>query len=439
MLTRFKKFIRENNLIKGNQRVLLAVSGGIDSMVMTHLFLRTGYETGIAHCNFQLRGEESDKDEEMVRSFAVDNDIPFYYRRFNTKDYSESKKVSVQMAARDLRYDWFEEVRSKNNYDLIAVAHNLNDNIETLLINLTRGTGIAGLTGISVSHNNIIRPVLFATREEIVEYCGKHNIQYREDKSNAETKYIRNKIRHNVIPVLKKINPAIENTLTETAVRISEISEIVADHIKMISGNVSHVKGKNTIFDIGLLKGLKHNKTILYELFRPFSIPGVMIKDLLKIIDGRTGSQIFTPTHRIIKNRLELIVSPRQADEDFKYEIKALEEFRKVPEIKSASYFNISTGYTIPSDRRFACLDVEKLSFPLVVRKWKAGDYFYPFGMEKRKKLSDYFIDKKYSIDEKEKKMVLESAGEIAWVIGERIDNRFRITDNTTSVLVLEA
>jgi tRNA(Ile)-lysidine synthase len=419
--------------------VLLAVSGGIDSMVMTHLFIKADYNIGIAHCNFSLRGAESDKDEEMVRDFAAANNIPFYSKRFDTKAYSEIKRLSVQMAARELRYTWFEEVRMENNFDLIAVAHNVNDNIETLLINLTRGTGIAGLTGISISQNRIIRPLMFATRQEIVDYAGKNNVYYREDKSNSETKYVRNKIRHKIIPVLKEINPSIENTLIETAERISEVSELVSEYIKTLTDKVCIKKGKNIIFNINLLKKYKHNKTVIYELFRPYGISGVLVNDLLQIIDGRTGSQIFSPDYRIVKNRLELIITPRQEEEDEFYEIANLEEFRKVPRIKSASYFNITSGYTIPSSTRFACLDSENISFPLVVRRWKSGDFFYPLGMRKRKKLSDYFIDKKYSITEKEKTLVLESKGDIVWIIGERIDDRFRITENTRSVLVLEA
>ncbi len=439
MLKNFKKFIRDHNLIRSNQRVLLAVSGGIDSMVMSDLFIKSGYEAAIAHCNFSLRGSESDKDQDLVSDYASKNNIHFYAKRFATKDYADANKLSVQMAARELRYAWFEEVRKASNFDLIAVAHNMNDNIETLLINLTRGTGIAGLTGISVSHNGIIRPLLFATRNDIVDYCEKNNISYREDSSNAETKYIRNKIRHKVIPVLKEINPSIENTLVETAGRISDINEIVNEYIKSIEERVVKKEGNNITFNVSLLKALKHNKTIIYELFRPYGVPGLLVNDLLKIIDGSTGSQIFSPSHRIIKNRLEIIVLPRITGEDVEYEISSLEEFRKVPVIKSASYFNISAGYTIPASSRFACLDMDKISFPLIVRKWRAGDFFHPLGLGKRKKLSDYFIDRKYSITDKEKKLVIESAGEIVWIIGERIDDRFRITDQTKSVLVLEA
>ena len=439
MLNDFIIYIKKNRLFSKENRVLLAVSGGIDSMIMTHLFIEAGFKIGIAHCNFCLRYEESDKDEKLVKDCAAENNIPFYSVKFDTKAFAKKNRLSVQMAARELRYNWFEEIRKEYKFDFIAVAHNLNDNIETLLINLTRGTGITGLTGIRPSHDRIIRPLLFATRQVIVEYSNKHNIIFREDKSNAETKYTRNKIRHLVIPVLKKINPSIETTLNETAERFSEIDEILAEHIREISDRVCEQKGQNIIFNISLLKADLQNNTILYELFRPYGISGLLLKDLLKIIDGRTGGQIFTGTHRIIKNRKELIVSPVKQDEEVYYEIRNITGFKKIPEIISAQNINININYAIPSDPSTACLDAQKIIFPLIIRKWRTGDYFYPLGMKKKKKLSDYFVDKKYSILQKEKALILESSGEIAWIVGGRIDDRFKITGTTKKVLILTA
>lgn len=438
MFNEFKKFISDNSLIKSGEKILLAVSGGIDSMVMTHLFLQLHNEIGIAHCNFQLRGQESDKDEEMVRKYTDDNNIPFYSIRFKTKAFAKKNGLSVQMAARELRYNWFEEISKENNFDLIAIAHTLNDNIETLLINLTRGTGITGLTGIKLSHKRIIRPMLFASRQTIVDYCKENNIIFREDKSNAETKYIRNKIRHLIIPVLKEINPSIETTLNETTERLSEINEIVTEYIKGAGKMVSNQKGDDIIFIISELGNFLHNKTIIYELFRPYGISGFQLKDLYNIIEGRTGGQIYTPTHRIIKNRKELIVSPVKTEKVVNYQVNDIAGFRKVPEIKNALIINISKKYVIPTESNIACLDAQKITFPLIIRNWREGDSFYPLGMKKRKKLSDFFVDKKYSITEKEKALVIESAGHIAWIIGERIDDRFGITENTKRILILE-
>lgn len=437
MLNEFKKFIAENDLIKPGDRILLAVSGGIDSMVMTHLFLRLGNETGIAHCNFSLRANESDKDEEMVRKYAAEHNIPFYSIRFETKAFAKKNGLSVQMAARELRYAWFEEIRKENGYDTIAVAHNLNDNIETLIINLTRGTGITGLTGMRPAINRIIRPLLFATRQDITDYCNQHRIIFREDKSNTDTKYTRNKIRHLVIPVLKEINPSIETTLNETAERFTGINEIVSEYISGLRERISEQKRELITFNISLLKAHLHNKAVLFELFKPYNINNVQLSDLIKVIDGKTGGQIFTDSHRIIKNRKEIIVSHEDTGNETFYCIKNIPGFRKVPGIDSAGYVNITDKFEIPSDPFIACIDSEKVSFPLIIRKWKAGDHFYPLGMKQKKKLSDYFIDNKYSRLDKENILILESEGKIVWIIGDRIDNRFRITRSTKKALQL--
>jgi tRNA(Ile)-lysidine synthase len=438
MINEFKKFVAENNIIKPTGRILLAVSGGIDSMVMADLFLRSGYETGIAHCNFSLRAKESDKDEELVRKYAMDNNIPFFSIRFATKLYAKRNRISVQMAARELRYAWFEEIRNENKYDLIAVAHNLNDNIETIIINLTRGTGLAGLSGMKIVSGKIIRPLLFATRENIISYCSENNIGFREDRSNADTKYTRNKIRHLVIPVLKEINPSIETTLNETAERFTGINEIVAGYIQNLRSRISEQSGKMITFNISLLKEYLHNKAILFELFKPFDISNVQLNDLLKVIDGKTGGQIFTATHRIIKNRKEIIVLHEETRDEVSFYIKAVSDLKEIPGIEYAEYSDVTDKFKILTDPSAACIDYDKLNFPVLIRKWKTGDYFYPIGMKQKKKLSDYFIDKKYSIPEKENKLILESDGKIVWIIGDRIDNRYKITRMTKKALIIK-
>ncbi|MCX6325220.1 MAG: tRNA lysidine(34) synthetase TilS [Bacteroidia bacterium] len=439
MLNEFKKFISENNLVKPGDKILLAVSGGIDSMAMTHLFHKSGNEIGIAHCNFTLRASESDKDEEMVRKYAAEHNIPFYSTRFETKAYAKKNGLSVQMAARELRYTWFEEIRKENSYDTIAVAHNLNDNIETLLINLTRGTGITGLTGMKLLSNNIIRPLLFATRNDITDYCNKHLIIFREDRSNADTKYTRNKIRHLVIPVLKQINPSIETTLNETTQRFTGINEIVSEYISGLRAGISTEKAGLITFNISLLKNYLQNLTVIFELFKPFGISNVQLYDLIKVIEGKTGGLIITHSHRIIKNRKEIIISHLENENAVCYSIKNIQGFLKVPGIVSAVYRNKTDEFKISSDSSIACIDSEKISFPLLIRKWKSGDHFYPLGMKRMKKLSDYFIDNKYSKFDKENIFILESNGEIVWIIGDRIDNRYKITASTKKVLVIKA
>jgi tRNA(Ile)-lysidine synthase len=438
MLDEFLKYIQENKIIKKNDRVLLAVSGGIDSMVMAHLFIKAGIGTGIAHCNFCLRGEESDLDEELVKELAGENRIQFYSKRFATKDYAREKGISIQMAARDLRYEWFETIRRENKFDSVAVAHNLNDNIETLLINLTRGTGITGLTGMKPVTNKVVRPLLFATREKITGYCIANRIAYREDKSNVETKYTRNKIRHLVIPVLKEINPSIEETLNETAERLSGIHELVSEYINGVRKQVSIKKKEAIIFDIDKLKNLHIGKAVVFELFRPFGITDATSGDLIRILAGRSGSQVFTRTHRIIKNRNEILVFPLETSGNQYFEINDIEELSNTPGISSAEIITNIVGYIIPEDQYVACIDYEKIKFPLIIRKWERGDYFYPLGMKQRKKLSDYFVDRKFSLVKKEQALILESEGKIVWILGERIDERFRVTTTTSKILRIE-
>jgi len=343
------------------------------------------------------------------------------------------------MAARELRYNWFEKIMDENNYDLLAVAHNLNDNIETFIINLVRGTGIAGLAGMKPLSNRIIRPLLFAPRREIANFCKENNISYREDLSNEDTKYTRNKIRHKIIPVLMEINPSIESTLNETAERFSGINEIVSNCILEIREKISEEKGELISFSLARLIPYIQNRTLLFELFKPYGITGVRLNDLVSIIEGNTGGQIFTNTHRIVKNRKEIIISHEETTGDIFFSIADISDFLTVPEIESAYYEDASGALEIPSDRFSACIDAGRLKFPMTIRKWKAGDRFCPFGMKQQKKLSDYFIDCKYSLLEKENKLILESAGRIVWIIGDRIDNRFRITVSTKKALILKA
>lgn len=437
MLGEFLKYIEDNRLAKKNDRILTAVSGGIDSMVMADLFIRSGYNIGIIHCNFTLRGHESDMDEELVRYLATENNLPFFARKFSTSAYAEKNGISIQMAARELRYDWFEEMRIKNGYDYVAIAHNLNDSAETLLINLTRGTGIAGLVGIKPSFKKIIRPLLFATRNSIEEYCSLNNITYREDRSNSETKYSRNKIRHLVLPVLREINPAAEFAINETAERLSFIYEAVNEYIDEIREKTASINGDKTFFYAGRLKQFIKNDGVLFELFRPYGINSSTLKSLKKIIAGETGKQVFTRTHRLVKDREKILVSEISNPENKFYEVNTLEELRTIPFIRSVVRKKYTSDYKIPADNLAACIDLDMISFPIVIRKWKSGDFFYPLGMSRKKKISDYLTDRKLSRLDKDSTMVLECDGKIVWIIGERIDNRYRITPETKQVLLI--
>jgi len=438
MFEEFTNYIRKNNLIKKQDRLLLAVSGGIDSMVLANLFLKLGSRIGIAHCNFCLRSKESDMDEDLVREFAAENKIPFYSIRFKTKEYARKRGISVQMAARELRFEWFEKIRTDNFYDFIVTAHNLDDKIETMFINLARGTGLTGLTGIKPLNNRIIRPLLFATRKKIEEYCIDNHIIFREDKSNAESRYTRNKIRHHVIPVLMEINPSVKDTLNETADRLSGIDDFITGYIDDIRSQISIVKGSEIVFDVDKLKLHLKTRALIFELFSRYGVTGSLTDELLRLISGSTGKKIFSKTHTLLRNRNELIVTPLVNRSREHYEIAIVEDFLSVPGIKSAVLKNAGPDYKISREKNVASIDSGKLRFPLIIRGWKAGDTFYPLGMKQKKKLSDFFIDEKYSLIKKENTLLLESEGEIVWIIGERIDERFKLTDSTTVILSIE-
>jgi tRNA(Ile)-lysidine synthase len=437
MIEEFRQFIKDNKLVGKSDRILLAVSGGIDSMVMAHLFLSISARISIAHCNFNLRGTESIDDEAFIKRFASENKIPFFSESFDTTGFATEKGISIQMAARELRYRWFEEVRIKNHFSYVSVAHNLNDNVETFLINLTRGTGIAGLTGMKPKVRNIIRPLLFASRKAIVEYSNSNQIDFREDRSNAETKYTRNKIRHIIIPHFKEINPSFENTLIETAERLNEINEIVTGHISTIREKVSSETDNSIVFKISALKRLSPKQTLLFELFRPYGISKNQVEELVKLIDGKTGSQLRTSGYRIIKDRKELVVFKDEAESEKHFVVTGMDDFKKYPGCISAVIVDVEPGFRIPDSANVACLDAGKVTFPMIIRSWNHGDSFYPLGMKQKKKLSDFFIDTKYSVFKKERCRILESEGRIVWIINDRIDNRFKITPETKKALII--
>jgi tRNA(Ile)-lysidine synthase len=437
MLREFISYIEENRLYGSEGRILMAVSGGIDSMVMSHLFIAAGIPAAVAHCNFSLRGKESDLDEAFVRKFAAKHKIPFHTVKFDTTRYAAEKGISIQMAARELRYRWFEEVRSENGYQSVALAHNLNDNVETFLINLTRGTGIAGLTGMRPRFKNLVRPLLFASRKAITEYSDQNRIKFREDRSNSDVKYTRNKLRHNIIPLFRELNPSFDTTVTETAERLGEINDIVTEYILETRNKVRSHHNEMVSFNAPELKSLIDKRTVLFELFRPYGLSSVQVDELIKLIKSRSGKKLLTRSHVITRNRNEILVSLADKSTEYRYEAPSIGSLQKVPGIISAKIKSKGSRFRIPSSSSVACLDAGKLDYPLIVRKWLPGDHFYPLGMRSGKKLSDHFIDRKYSIPQKENQLILESSGRIAWIIGDRIDDRFKVTETTKKVAVI--
>ena len=436
MIKEFNEYIKNNHLIGQNSKVLLAVSGGIDSVVMATLIMKSGITAAIAHCNFGLRGEESDQDELFVKSLASELSIDFHNIRFDTVNFAKENKVSIQVAARELRYNWFENLRKELDFDYIAVAHNLNDNMETIMFNLTRGTGITGLSGIKAQNGKIIRPLLFASREMIREYADNENIMFREDHTNSETKYSRNKIRHLVVPVLKEINPALETTIGETGKRLQEIQsyldkKIEEDKIKYFSREENLVSIK--IVDI---KKILTNLSIAYELFKEFGITPALLNDLQDITYSSSGKQLFTSSHRIVRDRGSIIILRDNKQQPNFFTLKDINSFNDL-KFFDAKTVAVGKNLRIHHEKEFATLDITLLKFPLVLRTWRSGDYFFPFGMKGKKKISDYLTDNKYPVITKERAMVLVSGNDIVWLVGERIDNRFGLSEKSKEALVL--
>jgi len=438
MIDDFKRYIAINNLCIKDDKLLLGVSGGIDSIVMMHLFRMSGYNIALAHCNFQLRDEESDKDEAFVTHLAENYQLPIHTIRFNTPEIAEKEGISIQMAARDLRYEWFEELRQQHHYDYIAIAHNNNDLVETFLINLVRGTGIKGLTGIKEKSGAIIRPLLFASRKMIDDYCRTNNFEYREDSSNKTTKYSRNLIRHEIIPAFESINPSFIDTMTQNINTLKNTEKIYYHTLQKTLTEIADEQDKKTYFAIDKIEKLEPVETYMFEFLNPYGFSISQINDIIASLDGISGKQFFSPTHRLIKDRDNLIleeISLVQSKPFFIEETTGQIEY-PIPLILDKS--DKTEEFQINTQKNIAQLDYDKLEFPLTLRKWNKGDYFMPLGMQNLKKVSDFFIDQKVPIPEKEKVWIIESGNKIAWIAGMRIDERFKITENTTHIFQLE-
>lgn len=422
-------------------KILLTVSGGADSIVMLDLFSKTDYECGIAHCNFMLRGNESDKDAALVKKLAKKYDFSFFQTNFVTINYARHMGISIEMAARELRYSWFEKIREENKYDFIATAHHKNDEIETFFINLVRGTGIRGLSGIKPISGKLIRPILFASRDQILDYISTNKLKFREDASNNDVKFKRNKLRHKIIPEFAEINPAYKQNIHKSIELLNITKQILEEKINEIKAGIIEEKEEQLLFDIAKLKKLEPLNFYLFELLHPYGFNGEQVESIVKSIDGLSGKSFCSSTHQLIKDREYLIVVPKQKRQEISIKISDKQSIVNLIgqsnlQIKSISR---SKSFKIPRQLNIAALDKDKLHFPLEIRSWLKGDYFYPIGMNQRKKLSDFFIDNKFSIIEKEKTLLLVSKGKIVWVIGHRLDNRFKITDATKNILILSA
>ena len=439
---RFSRFIKEENLFNKKDRLLIAVSGGVDSVVLCHLCNMAGYDFVIAHCNFQLRGAESDADEQFVRSLADRYGVNVFTRKFDTVAYATENKASIQVAARNLRYNWFgellnEEGSGKPGY--ILTAHHANDNIETMLMNFFKGTGIGGLQGImpkSGTGNRLVRPLLFAKKEELIEYAAENKLPFREDSSNSSDKYTRNYFRNKLIPSLQEVYPSVEDNLLDNINRFRNIGTLYRLSVKNLKKKLVITKGNEQ--HIPVLKLLKTPAlhAIVYEIIQDYGFAPSQVTEVLALLESGSGKYICSHTHRILHNRGWLIITALTDGSSMHVLIE---------ESDTSIFFGkhqmlikqMEKPGKIDSNIKLALLDAGNIRFPLLVRKWKRGDYFYPLGMQKKKKLSKFFIDNKFSLVDKENAWVVEMDKKIIWVVGHRIDDRFKITSSTKQVLQL--
>ncbi|GAB5527357.1 MAG: tRNA lysidine(34) synthetase TilS [Roseivirga sp.] len=434
MQERFLGFIRKHALISTEDKVLLAVSGGVDSMVLMHLFCEIKLPLAVAHCNFCLRGEASDADELLVRNSAKNLGLTFFNKSFDTRAYAQANGVSIQMAARDLRYEWFQKLAAEEGYSLIATAHHLEDSFETVVHNLSRGTSISGLRGIKPKNDAVIRPLLDFTKKEIRDYASNNNLEWREDASNEETYYKRNFIRHKVTPQLMELNPDLLNTFRDTASRNAEVEAFFLREMEQL--RLTAFRQTETI--TYLAKSKVSGPYVLEHLLKPFGFNYRQCQEMIEAFAEHSGRQFLSRTHRLIVDRDDLVIDLRALAE-FEEQLIADASGAEV-RIGEATYL-LRQSTRQPEkhelNERNALLDMDKLSFPLKIRGWQEGDQFQPLGMKGKKKLSDFMIDRKIPVNLKRHIRVLESAGEIVWVVGLRIDERFKVTSATKNIFSL--
>lgn len=456
-MTFTERFIDNNNrqhLFQKKDRLVIAVSGGADSVVLCELFHRADFNFEIAHCNFQLRGEESERDEIFVRSLAEKYGVILFVKKFDTQEYAEKNKVSIQVAARELRYDWFAELIEagegramtgdkattsdiSHNASYLATAHHANDNIETVMMNFFKGTGITGLRGILPKQGHLIRPLLFAKKEEILSFIEENNLSYVEDSSNSSNKYTRNYFRNQLIPSIQKVFPQVEENLLNNIERFMETDFLFQQSIQLLRQKLLEKKGNEVHIPVFKLLKSAPLKTIVYEIIKDFGFTAHQTDEVIGLLKSESGKYIASVTHKIIKNRNWLIIAPINTLEacHILIEENTPEVEFEMGTLRLSRYANSDDD---PSDsKNIATIDLGHISWPLLLRKWRQGDYFYPLGMQKKKKLSRFFIDQKLSLTDKEKIWVLESNKRIIWIIGQRIDDRFKIRPSTKNILEL--
>ncbi len=438
MITQIQEYITHHKLFSKQSKVLIGLSGGPDSMVLTHVLMQLGYNCMAAHCNFHLRGKDSKKDAEFVSKWCNENDIPLFTTDFDTTEYAISNKISIEMAARELRYNWFEKLRVEHSVDVIGIGHHKDDSVETILINLIRGTGIKGLTGIPIVNKHIVRPLLSVSRQQIMEYCSINKLPYVVDHTNEEEVYTRNILRLKVLPILEKINPSVKNSIITTANNLKEVEKIYNGYI----GNVVDTVVNNNLIDIEKLKQTYSPQSVLFEILLPLGFTPSVIEDVSNNLNSIPGKMYHAESFRLLKDRDYLVISDNKLEktegEDKEHLIYADSTGKELPFGLAINKEAFTPQFEIQKNRTVLHCDFGKLSFPLTLRKWKEGDWFVPFGMKGKKKLSDFFTDNKFSLFQKEETWVLLSGNDIVWIVNHRADNRFKITDATKTVYTIK-
>lgn len=436
MLHRIRTYIYKYRLLNESEPVIVGLSGGADSVALLNILIRLGYTCIAAHCNFHLRGEESGRDARFSEQIAEQNNIPFEKIDFNTNQYAGDNKLSVEMAARELRYRWFEEIRLKHNSQAIAVAHHRDDSMETFLLNVIRGTGIHGLTGIHPKNGMVVRPLLCLSKEDILNWLEERQLPYIIDSTNLSDEYTRNYIRLNLLPVMERINPSVKETMARTVNYLSEAEVIYNSVIEQARINAFICPSD---ISIKTLLSYPSPSTVLYELLKPYNFTPAVSDSVFLSLERESGKEFYSSSHRLIKDRDTLQITSltcKEAEGDTYYFTPGVEDGQLPVEFHCESI--AAFGLQIEKDKSIAYFDADKLQYPLLLRRWRDGDWFIPFGMTGKKKISDYFSDNKFSLLRKENTWILCNGEDIIWIVGERADNRYRVSGLTKKVLAIK-